>query len=126
MAEGGRETSPFYPLPHRGVPMSAMTALDRRAFLGVTTAAVAGLAARGGDDKPAGAAKKPTTFQIACMTLPYSRFPLERALKGLQAAGYRYVAWGTTHQEAGGKRVPVLAGDAPVGQAKELGKRCRD
>jgi sugar phosphate isomerase/epimerase len=60
------------------------------------------------------------------MTLPYSRFPLQRALTGLQSAGYRYVAWGTTHQETGAERVPVLADDAPPARAKELAQKCRD
>jgi sugar phosphate isomerase/epimerase len=68
---------------------------------------------------------RPTRFQIACMTLPYARFPLQRALSGIQAAGYRYVAWGTTHQEADGE-APVLAADAPPARAKELASRCRD
>src|SRR5258708_6877474 len=63
---------------------------------------------------------KPTQFQIACMTLPYSQFPLQRALSGLRGAGYRYVAWGTSHVEAGGKSVPIIAADAPPGRAKEL------
>ena len=76
------------------------------------------------DDKPA-AAKKPTEFQIACMTLPYSAYPLRRALTGLKSAGYRYIAWGTRHVEAGGQRVPVMAADAPPAKAKELAKRCR-
>jgi sugar phosphate isomerase/epimerase len=69
---------------------------------------------------------KPTKFQIACMTLAYSAFPLERALTGLKEAGYRYVAWGTTHKEADGPRQPVMPEDAPPERAKELGKRCRD
>ena len=60
------------------------------------------------------------------MTLPYSRFPLARALKGIKSAGYRYVAWGTRHVEADGKRVPVMASDAPPAKAKDLGRRCRD
>jgi sugar phosphate isomerase/epimerase len=60
------------------------------------------------------------------MTLPYSAFPLERALAGIKAAGYLYVAWGTTHREADGKMVPVMPGDAPPERAKELGKKCRD
>lgn len=68
---------------------------------------------------------KPTSFQIACMTLPYSRFPLARALEGIKAAGYRFVAWGTTHKEDG-KDVPVLAKDASPQTAKDLAKRCRD
>jgi sugar phosphate isomerase/epimerase len=67
----------------------------------------------------------PTKFQVACMTLPYSRFPLARALDGIKAAGYAFVAWGTTHRE-GDKSVPVVAADAPPEKAKELAKRCRD
>jgi sugar phosphate isomerase/epimerase len=106
--------------------------LNRRSFVRLGAAGLSGLAlghalaspatAR---DKPA-ARGKPTRFQIACMTLPYSQFPLERALKGIKAAGYRYVAWGTTHKEDGGKPVPVLAPDAAPSNAKELAKRCRD
>ena len=68
-----------------------------------------------------------TDFQLACMTLPYSSFPLRRALTGIQSAGFRYVAWGTTHQEtAGGERVPVMPTDASPDKAKELAKVCRD
>jgi sugar phosphate isomerase/epimerase len=59
------------------------------------------------------------------MTLPYSQFPLERALYGIKSAGFRYVAWGTSHLEDG-KKVPVMATDAPPEKAKELAKRCRD
>ena len=70
--------------------------------------------------------RRKTEFQIACMTLPYSQFPLARALEGIKAAGYRHVAWGTTHKEDGGKPVPVLAPDAPPERAKELAARCRD
>ena len=66
-----------------------------------------------------------TQFQIACMTLPYSAFPLERALRGIKEAGYRYIAWGTTHREEG-KSVPVVAADASPEKAKELAIRCRD
>src|SRR4051794_12153310 len=62
---------------------------------------------------------RPTQFQIACMTLPYSQFPLQRALEGIRAAGYRHVAWGTTHREEGGKQVPVMASDAPPARARE-------
>src|ERR1043165_610717 len=69
--------------------------------------------------------KKKTEFQIACMTLPYEQFPLERALTGIRNSGYTYVAWGTTHKE-NGKDVPVMATDAPPEKARELGKRCRD
>ncbi len=66
-----------------------------------------------------------TRFQVACMTLPYSRFPLARALSGIKAAGYRYVAWGTTHRE-GSTAEPILAPDASPIRAKELGQKCRD
>ena len=69
---------------------------------------------------------KKARFQVACMTLPYSAFPLDRALQGIKAAGYRYVAWGTTHKEASDKQTPVLAEDAPVESAKELAAKCRD
>jgi len=67
----------------------------------------------------------PTQFQIACMTLPYSAFPLERALSGIRDAGYRYVAWGTTHMESPGMRRPVMDVEAPPKQAQTLGERCR-
>jgi len=39
----------------------------------------------------------PTKFQLACVTLPYANFPLERALEGIASAGYRHVAWGRVH-----------------------------
>ena len=101
-----------------------MNRLSRRSFLQASTAVTMGLAAynvRAADNLPA-----PTKFQIACMTLPYSYVPLERALTGIQGAGYQHVAWGTTHVEAGGERRPVIAADAPAAKAAELGKRCRD
>lgn len=102
--------------------------VSRRSFLKVGAAAVSS-AALGelGSCWPAMAAEpgKPTQFQIACMTLPYSPFPLQRALTGLKAAGYRYVAWGTSHRESAGERVPVMPMDAPPARARELGKRCR-
>ena len=75
--------------------------------------------------EPTSTRGKSTRFQNPCMTLPYSRFPLDRALSGIKAAGYQYVAWGTTHDE-GGKAVPVLASDAPADRAKQLGQKCRD
>lgn len=93
--------------------------MNRRTFLAAATVGTAGL-------RPGLAQeKKPTRFQIACMTLPYSAFPLARALKGIKAAGYTHVAWGVTHRE-GGKDVPVVAPDAPPAKAKELAARCRD
>jgi sugar phosphate isomerase/epimerase len=94
--------------------------MDRRTFL-LSAAATAGLR------RPlAGAEPAPTRFQVACMTLPYSRFPLARALEGIKAAGYRYVAWGTSHNEGDGRNTPVIARDADPARARELGRRCRD
>jgi sugar phosphate isomerase/epimerase len=92
--------------------------MNRREFAAASAAMVASHAV-------AVEPKKPTTFQIACMTLPYSRFPLARALEGIKGAGYTFVGWGTTHREDG-KDVPVLAADASPETAKELAKRCRD
>ena len=71
--------------------------------------------------------EQPTKFQIACMTLPYSQYPLARALAGLKSAGFQHVAWGTTHKEEGeSKGVPVMPAEAPPQKAKELGTHCRD
>lgn len=110
--------------------------VNRRTFLQLAGAAA--VAVGYGDcsaaDQPSPAEKKqpaergqPTRFQIACMTLPYASFSLQRALSGIQSAGYRYVAWGTTHRETSdAKPVPMLASDATPAQAKELGVRCRD
>ncbi|MGE3804215.1 MAG: sugar phosphate isomerase/epimerase family protein [Gemmataceae bacterium] len=104
--------------------------VDRRGFLQAGTVGVAALtagqfaAAQEQKDAPVDKSK-PTRFQVACMTLPYSAFPLERALKGIKQAGYQHVAWGVTHMEDG-KRVPCMAPDAPASAAKELGKKCRD
>jgi len=61
------------------------------------------------------------------MTLPYSQFPLKRALTGIKSAGYKPVAWGTSHRETpGGKRIPVMPTDASLLKAKDLAKQCRD
>jgi sugar phosphate isomerase/epimerase len=105
--------------------------LQRRTFLQAAALGVGSLtlhsvgrgAAAGGQN----ATKPATRFQIACMTLPYSQYPLARALRGIQGAGYKFVAWGTTHKEAGeSKGVPVMPEDAGPAKAKELGQRCRD
>lgn len=104
-------------------------AIPRRSFLQTTALAGFGLAtarqAQAGTPAQ-GEKQPPTRFQVACMTLPYSRFPLPRALTGLRDAGYRYVAWGTSHREDGGKDIPVLATDAAPERARELATRCRD
>jgi sugar phosphate isomerase/epimerase len=73
------------------------------------------------------AQSSPTKFQIACMTLPYGAFPFRAALEGIKGAGYKYVAWGTSHRPAeGGKPVPILALDAPAKAAADLSRQCRD
>lgn len=96
--------------------------LSRRRFLGASVAALA--------TSPTwlqAQSKEPTGFQLACMTLPYGQFPLKRALQGIRAAGFDYVAWGTTHRETpGGDRIPVMPTDAPTHRAKALGQECRD
>src|ERR1051325_5726067 len=63
----------------------------------------------------------PTKFQIACMTLPYSQYPLARALSGIKAAGFEHVALYTSHKEAGGaKAVPIMPPDGPLSRDKEI------
>lgn len=89
----------------------------RRTFLKAGIAVLPVLTARGACAQ-APAAKRPTRFQIACMTLPYAQFPMARALTGIRSAGYTYVAWGTTHKEEAGKDVPVIAPDAPPARAR--------
>jgi len=66
----------------------------------------------------------PTKFLMACMTLPYAAFPLDRALTGIKASGYDHVAWGVTHRESSGTK-PVLAVDAPPAESARLAARCR-
>jgi sugar phosphate isomerase/epimerase len=96
----------------------------RRSFLQATAASLPLLAAHSFAANQS--TKEKTQFQIACMTLPYSQFPLARALSGIKSAGYSYVAWGTTHKESDGQSVPAMASDAPPEKAKELAQRCRD
>jgi sugar phosphate isomerase/epimerase len=97
--------------------------MNRRSFIMIASTATPALAF---GVLRAAVLKSPTEFQVACMTLPYSRFPLQRALTGIKSAGYDYVAWGTRHVESDGSKVPVMAEDAPPVRARELGQRCRD
>ncbi len=108
----------------RPTPTTDPVLYDRRTWLRAAAFGLSGLAA-GAGRAGASAAGGPTRFQVACMTLPYSRFPLDRALAGIKAAGYRFVAWGTTHQD-GARPEPVLAPDASPDRAKDLARRCRD
>jgi sugar phosphate isomerase/epimerase len=102
---------------------------SRRHMLRMSIATATGLAASVARAAPLEASdqqSQPTEFQLACMTLPYSNFPLRRALSGIKTAGFRYVAWGTSHRETdGGERVPVMPTDAPPNKARELAKQCR-
>ncbi len=50
--------------------------------------------------------------KIACETLPYSEFPLERALEGIATAGYEYVALYSQHRKT--DLLPPEATDARV------------
>jgi sugar phosphate isomerase/epimerase len=101
--------------------------INRRLFLQAGTAGLLASRRVASEEKPP-EKKKPTKFQIACMTLPYAHLSFERALKGLKSAGYRYVALYNSHAEAAGskKRVPVIANDSPPAKAKEVAKQCRD
>jgi sugar phosphate isomerase/epimerase len=118
--------------------MPDRTRLDRRGILRAGAAGVVGLAlgrpapgqvtsTETSRDAESASKRPPTRFQIACMTLPYSQYPLARALEGIKSAGYGYVAWGTTHKETGeSKPAPVMPPDAEPKRAADLGKRCRD
>ena len=75
---------------------------------------------------PAFAQGPATRFQLACMTLPYSAYPMERALEGIKRAGYDYVAWGVRHMDAQGRPKQALAVEAPASEAAVLARRCRD
>ena len=118
-------------LDGRIAQLTAVDVRSRRQFLQRSTAVVtlttlSHLAHVGSSACAADApTRKPTEFQIACMTLPYSQHPWPRALAGLKAAGYRYVAWGTTHRQDGVDR-PVIAADASADTARQLGQQCRD
>jgi sugar phosphate isomerase/epimerase len=67
-----------------------------------------------------------TDFQIACMTWPYRLFLFRRAIEGIAAAGYRYVAWGPTHQDSSGKDVQVIAPNEPAKRSRDLAALCTE
>lgn len=102
--------------------------MNRRSFLRSMPLVIVAARTRGleaGQSKAAGG-RKPTNFQIACMTLPYSQFPLQRALEGIARSGFKYVAWGTRHLEEPGRQSEVIALDAKPADARRLASRCRD
>ncbi|PHS11195.1 MAG: hypothetical protein COA78_10275 [Blastopirellula sp.] len=101
--------------------------LSRRAMLKLSAGSLAGSFGSSVIQAEDVADSKPTDFQIACMTLPYSQFPLKRALSGIKTAGFNFVAWGTTHRETiDGEKVPVMPIDASPKKAQELATKCRD
>jgi sugar phosphate isomerase/epimerase len=71
-------------------------------------------------------AAPPTRFQLAGMTITYSQFPMERALAGIRKAGFQYVAWGTTHPDANGKRTPIIDWREPASKARQIASICRN
>jgi sugar phosphate isomerase/epimerase len=95
-----------------------------RSFAGaVGTAAIAGKSSWAFAEEK----KQPTEFQLACMSLPYSQFSFQRALKGIKSAGYNFVAWGTSHRESPkADRTPIVPSDAPPSFAAEQAKKSRD
>jgi sugar phosphate isomerase/epimerase len=96
--------------------------MTRRELLAAVTAA--GSAAHFANPQTAPVAL--TKFQIGCMTMPYSRFPLQRALDGIAKAGCRYVGLGGSHMESGNQRKPVIPVEGSPSDARRLAQRCRD
>ena len=69
---------------------------------------------------PLAAAPSPTRFQIGCLTLPWSAFPLERALEGLARSGCLHLGFGPRHEQK-----PTLEVAAPPADAARLAERAR-
>ena len=60
-------------------------------------------------------------YQLACLTLPYRAFPIQRALDGIRKAGFRYVA-----PVSGHAKEPVFTAALPPAGRAELKRRFRD
>ncbi|HEY2933426.1 MAG TPA: TIM barrel protein [Acidobacteriota bacterium] len=107
--------------------MNSSVTFSRRNFLKSAAAGFTALSLTGKQSSSIGqsSSKRPTSFQIACMTLPYADFPLQRALEGIAASGYKYVAWGTRHRESNSRQLPVMDVNAPPAEAKKLADHCR-
>ena len=65
-------------------------------------------------------------FQIACMTIPFQQYSFERGVKGIAAAGFRYIAWGPSQMDSAKRRIDTIAADAGPERARELLRICRD
>jgi sugar phosphate isomerase/epimerase len=68
----------------------------------------------------AGQSSAGTQFQIACMTIPFQQFSFERGVKGVAAAGFRFLAWGPNQTDSAGKRTDTIGLDAGQERAREL------
>jgi sugar phosphate isomerase/epimerase len=99
--------------------------MDRRKFGILASGLAIGACRDVASDSAVAADPSPTRFPIACMTLPYSAFSWERALDGIQRAGFGFVAWGTTHRD-GAAAQPVIAEDGTLEHARMLARQCRD
>ncbi len=98
--------------------------LDRRTWLRAAGAGLAGLTVGVARAAQSAGRAQADAVPDRLHDLALLRFPLQRALTGIKAAGYQYVAWGTTHrEETGAAPVPVIAADAPPDRAKELGQK---
>lgn len=60
------------------------------------------------------------------MTIPFQQFSFERGVKGVAAAGFRFISWGPNQTDSANRRVPVIAPDAGTSRAKELARICAD
>ncbi|HUQ93676.1 MAG TPA: TIM barrel protein [Bryobacteraceae bacterium] len=74
----------------------------------------------------AGQTPSRTEFQIACMTIPFQQFSFERGVKGVAAAGFRYIAWGPHQADSSKRRLDTIALDSGPGRARELLRITRD
>jgi sugar phosphate isomerase/epimerase len=74
----------------------------------------------------AGQAPSAAQFQIACMTIPFQRFSFERGVKGIAAAGFRYIAWGPNQTDSARRRIDTIALEAGVDRSRELLRISRD
>ena len=67
-----------------------------------------------------------TEFQIACMTIPFQGYSFERGVKGVAAAGFRFLAWGPNQTDSSNRRTDTIALDAGPARARELLRISRD